>query len=110
MGVRRIRIGAAIVLLCLSLWSMLLGVQAGSGAQISYSPDGQAFTTNSGDTSAIWYEKGATVHIRNVAVKSPGAGEHIYYWKRTGTIPIAYWKVEHPYGKWIHRDNPLLRR
>lgn len=104
---RRIRIGATLVLLCLGLWSMLLGVQAGGGAQISYSPDGQAFTTNSGDTSVIWYKKGTTVHIRDVTVKSPGVGEHIYYWKRTGSIPIACWKVEHPYGKCIHRDNTL---
>lgn len=104
MGIKRIRKYAALVLLCLGLWGMLMGVQAGSGAQISYSPDGQAFTTNSGDTSAIWYEEGTTVRIGNVSRKTPGEGEHIYYWKRTGTIPIAYWKVSHPYGKCIHQD------
>lgn len=104
MGIKKIRRFAALALLCLGLWGMLMGVQAGSGAQISYSPDGQAFTTNSGDTSAVWYEKGTTVSIRDVSQKVPGVGEHIYYWKRTGTIPIAYWKVLHPYGKCIHSD------
>ena len=94
--------------LCLGLWGLFIGVQAGSGAQISYSPDGQAFTTNSMDTSAIWYEKGTAVHIQDVAVRTPGAGEHIYYWKRTGTIPVACWKVTHPYGKCIHRDYKSL--
>lgn len=85
-----------------------MGVQAGSGAQISYSPDGQAFTTNSMDTSAIWYERGTTVHIQDVTIKTPGVGEHVYYWKRTGVIPVAYWQVTHPYGKCIHRDYSSL--
>ncbi len=93
------------MLLCLGLWGMALYVQAGSGVQISYSPDGQAFTTCSGDTSAVWYEKGMTVRLReNAGGPAAGPGEHIYYWKRTGSIPISYWEVVHPYGKCIHRD------
>lgn len=103
MGVKKIRWVVILLLLC--LWGMVLHVQAGSGAQISYSPDGQAFTTCSGDTSAVWYEKGMTVRIREAA-GSPeaGPGEHIYYWKRTGRIPIGYWEVAHPYGRCIHKD------
>ena len=104
MGIKKIRKYAAVVLFCLGLWGVLMGVQAGGGAQISYSPDGQAFTTNSMDTSAVWYKSGTTVNIRDMAIKTPGVGEHIYHWKRTGTIPIAYWEVTHPYGKCIHRE------
>lgn len=91
------------MLLC--LWGMVLCVQAGSGGQISYSPDGQAFTTCSGDTSAVWYEKGMKVRIREDAGSlEAGPGEHIYYWKRTGSIPIGCWEVAHPYGRCIHKD------
>lgn len=104
MGIKKVRRYVAIALLCLGLWGTFTGVQAGSGAQISYSPDGQAFTTNSMDTSAVWYERGTTVNIRDMAIKTPDVGEHVYHWKRTGTIPIAYWKVTHPYGKCIHRE------
>lgn len=105
MGVKRIRGAAAFLLLCLGMWGMVLYVRAGSGAQISYSPDGQAFTTCSKDTSAIWYEKGMTVHIQDASGSiAAGPGEHVYYWKRSGSIPIGYWKVIHPYGKCIHSD------
>ena len=54
MGVRRLRKCIALLLLCLLLWEICCGAQAGSGVQISYSPDGRAFTTNSGETSTIW--------------------------------------------------------
>lgn len=103
MGVRKSRWGAVFFLLC--LWGMVLCVQAGSGARISYSPDGQAFTTCGGDTSAVWYEKGMKVRIREeTGGLEAGPGEHIYYWKRTGSIPIGYWEVAHPCGKCIHKD------
>ncbi len=103
MGVRKIK--WVIILLLLCLWGIALCVQAGNGAQISYSPDGQAFTTCSGDTSTVWYEKGMTVRIRETAESLvAGPGEHIYYWKRTGSIPIGYWEVAHPYGRCIHKD------
>lgn len=105
MGVRRLRKGIALLLLCLLLWGLCCGAQAGSGVRISYSPDGMAFTTNSGETSTVWYEKGTTVHVQEGgAPLAAGTGEHIYHWKRTGDIPISYWKVEHPYGKCIHNS------
>lgn len=103
MGIRKFRGRAAVLLMLLGLCGMLLTVQAGSGVKISYSPDGQAFTTNSGDTSVIWYEKGTVVRIQDEsAALNPKEGEHIYQWKRTGSIPITYWKVEFPYGRCIH--------
>lgn len=103
MGIRRFRGRAAVLLMLLGLCGMLLTVQAGSGVKISYSPDGQAFTTNSGDTSVIWYERGTVVRIQDKSTAlTPKVGEHIYQWKRTGSIPIAYWKVEFPYGRCIH--------
>lgn len=103
MGVKGIRRGIAALLLLLALWGLRQGAQAGSGVQITYSPDGQAFTTNSGETSAIWYEEGTTVRIQRDKVPAvPGVGEHLYNWKRTGELPVAFWKVVHPYGKCIH--------
>lgn len=105
MGVRRLRKCIALLLLCLLLWEICCGAQAGSGVQISYSPDGRAFTTNSGETSTIWYENGTTVHVQERGnPPAAGAGEHIYYWSRTGDIPVSHWKVEHPYGKCIHNS------
>ncbi len=103
MGVKGIRRGMAVLLLALALWGLRQAVEAGSGVQITYSPDGWAFTTNSGETSTIWYEEGTTVRIQRDHVPAvPGVGEHLYNWKRTGEIPVAFWKVVHPYGKCIH--------
>lgn len=105
MGVKWIRRVIAILLLALALGGLQQSVQAGSGVRITYSPDGRAFTTNSGETSAIWYEEGTTMRIQEASYPAmPGVGEHIYYWKRTGEIPIAFWKVAHPYGKCIHHS------
>ncbi len=103
MGIKGIRRGIAILLLALTLWELQQSVQAGSGVRISYSPDGWAFTTNSGETSTIWYEEGTIVRIQEASSPTvPGVGEHLYYFKRTGEIPIASWKVAHSYGKCIH--------
>ncbi|MCM1118404.1 MAG: InlB B-repeat-containing protein [bacterium] len=105
MGIRKIRKCLALMTMLVALCFALSDVQAGSGVSISYSPDGQAFTTNSGDTSGIWYENGTIVHIQDERpALCPREGEHVYYWKRTGRIPIAYWKVRHPYGKCIHNN------
>lgn len=103
MGVKGIKKGVAALLVTLALWGLRQSVQAGSGVQITYSPDGWAFTTNSGETSTIWYEEGTTVRIQRDNVRAaPGVGEHLYNWKRTGEIPVAFWRVVHPYGKCIH--------
>lgn len=100
MGVKRTMM---VLLLLLALWVTKADVQAGNGRQIDYSPDGGAFTTDGGDTSTEWYREGIIVRIQDGdSPPVPGTGEHLYYWKRTGEIPIAYWKVEHPYGRCVH--------
>ncbi len=104
MGVRKIKKGLLLLLLCPALWGTAAQVQA-DGGQIGYSPDGSAFTTDRGDTSAVWYGEGVTVHTQDRSgVPEPGTGEHLYRWKREEEIPVAYWQVTHPYSRCIHND------
>lgn len=78
MGVRRLRKCIALLLLCLLLWEICCGAQAGSGVQISYSPDGRAFTTNSGETSTIWYENGDHRACAGEGESAGGGGRRTY--------------------------------
>ncbi|MDE5746067.1 MAG: InlB B-repeat-containing protein, partial [Acetatifactor sp.] len=100
MGVKRLLL---FLLPVLALWGASARVQASSGVQIDYSPAGSAFTTNRGETSTVWYREGTTVRIQDGgAPPVPETGQHLYHWKRTGEIPIAYWRVAHSHGRCIH--------
>lgn len=70
---------------------------------VSFSPDGKAWTTNSGDRNTVWYEYGRTVYtgIPSTA-RTPGEGEHTYINTDNAMVPIGYWKVAFPGGHCIH--------
>ena len=66
---------------------------------VSFSPDGKAFTTCAGDQNYTWYDNGTTV---NTGIKSSlrnlETGEHYYAIRRSGEVPVGYWKVVHRPG------------
>ncbi len=74
---------------------------------VTFSPDGKAFTTNAGETEYTWYEEKYRVYTGvESTLEEPGIGEHYYDSDRTGNIPIAYWKVHFPPAKCIHGGYP----
>lgn len=74
---------------------------------VSFSPDGQAWTTNAGDRDIHWYPKGMTVNTGiSSALREPEEGEHCYFRQREGSVPVGRWIVEHEAGQCIHTDYP----
>ena len=70
---------------------------------VTFSPDGNAFTTNVYDTDTEWYENGYTIDTGNVSrLGTPDVGEHYYSVIKTGDIPIGKWVVEHAFARCIH--------
>ena len=74
---------------------------------VSFSPDGKAFKTCAGDQNYTWYDNGTTV---NTGIKSSlrnlETGEHYYAIRRSGEVPVGYWKVVHRPGQCIHDGYP----
>ncbi|MCM1112789.1 MAG: InlB B-repeat-containing protein [Muribaculum sp.] len=64
---------------------------------VTFSPDGQAWTTNAGDRNVKWYkDDGSDDVVTGVeeSLAKAQTGEHYYTVKRTGTIPVAEWQVK----------------
>ncbi len=77
-----------------------------NSSYVSFSPDGKAWTTNAGDTDYTWYD-GDVAHTGIASsVRAVNAGEHYYSYRRTGTIPVGYWQVEHQHGHCVHNAYP----
>ncbi len=74
---------------------------------ITWSPDGQAFTTDAGEQGRASYGRGYTVTTGAVAGKRElGTGQHYYESNRTGEIPIKKWVVSYEPGRCIHNGYP----
>lgn len=74
---------------------------------VSFSPDGQAWTTNAGDREIRWYGKGQRVYTGIASsLRALETGEHYYTWSRTGTVPVGYWEVSWTEGQCIHSEYP----
>ncbi len=74
---------------------------------VSFSPDGQAWTTNFGDKHIRWYRKGETVSTGiTSSLRPPGEGEHYYSVRVTGQAPVGRWVVEHEAGQCVHEVYP----
>ncbi len=72
---------------------------------VSFSPDGQAFTTCVGDRNYVWYAENESTTVYTQipsSLRAPAAGEHTYTEERYGEIPVGYWKVVHRVGQCIH--------
>lgn len=74
---------------------------------VTFSSDGQAWTTNGGDKNVQWYGKGETVYT-NVTSSLPAlnTGEH-YYDRAAGTISVGRWEVDWRHGQCIHNSYPM---
>ncbi|MBR5248771.1 MAG: InlB B-repeat-containing protein [Lachnospiraceae bacterium] len=74
---------------------------------VTFSPDGQAFTTNAFDREVEWYEYG-TVADTGVESSLRGLqkGEHYYRAARYGGLPVGEWRVEYKYSTCCHTSYP----
>lgn len=74
---------------------------------VTFSPDGEAFTTNAGDRDHTWYEEDTCV-MTGIAssIRALQTGEHYYKAERTGDIPVGNWKVGHRPATCIHDGYP----
>lgn len=74
---------------------------------VTFSPDRKAWTTNAGSQDVKWYSEGTRVTTGiTSSLQKPGEGQHEYYAKRQGVIPVGYWSVEHCPGQCIHNIYP----
>jgi uncharacterized repeat protein (TIGR02543 family) len=101
---------------CLSLILLLapaMIAQAKSVYQspyVTFSPDGQAFTTNYMDKNWEHYPNGMTINTGiTSSVRSLLTGEHYYKEERSGTAPIGKWVVRFQYAQCIHKDYPPIQ-
>lgn len=76
---------------------------------VSFSPDGEAFTTCAGDRNYTWYAaNGSTTVDTGIksSLRSIANGEHYYQFERYGEVPVRSWKVVHRAGQCIHDGYP----
>lgn len=93
---------------------ILIGIKARAEAaaltgnpNISWSPDGQAFTTDAGEPGRTSYGMGYTVTTGTTSTKEElQTGQHYYDSKREGEIPIEKWVVSYEPGRCIHNGYP----
>lgn len=72
---------------------------------VTFSPDGQAWTTNAGDKNYIWYDEGTTVYTGiSSSLRAVATGEHYYTYNRSGTVPLGKWVVELRRATCIHSN------
>lgn len=97
--------------LFLGSWTML-GNQARADTiydspYVTFSPDSKAWTVQEGEEDVTHYPEGTTVNTGNTSsLRALHVGEHYYSIKRSGTIPIGKWVVEHRYAQCIHDSYP----
>ncbi len=74
---------------------------------VTFSPDGEAWTTNAGDKNIQWYRYGETVSTGiESSLRALETGEHYYAKPRTGIVPVGCWRVEWAEGQCIHNAYP----
>lgn len=108
---RRERLLAGLLLFLAVLFGKELSAEAEqtiyNSPYVSFAPDGRAWTTEAGRKNIVWYPRGTTV---DTGIKSElralENGEHYYKYKRTGMLPVGWWKVEHTEGQCIHSIYP----
>lgn len=76
---------------------------------VSFSPDGEAFTTCAGDRDYKWYAENDSTSVSTgiaSSLRNLEKGEHYYRYERYGEIPVGSWKVVHRVGQCIHDGYP----
>lgn len=89
-----------ILIVMVIIWTGRISVQAHTiytSPYVTFSPDGQAWTANAGDTNVEWYEEDGSDDVVTGVPSSLdplGTGQHYYAIRRQGSIPVARW--------WVH--------
>ncbi len=113
---KRCRIGLGVLIGILAWLSAGMALKANvpqgtiyNSPYVSFSPDGQAWTTNAGDRDVQWYVHGETVYTGVPAsLAEPGVGEHYFDKAAGGTISVGRWEVEWRHGQCIHNSYPSV--
>ncbi len=70
---------------------------------VSFSPDGQAWTTCAGDRGYEWYSENAVISTGiPSSLRELKMGEHYYSVRRMGEVPVGSWKVAWRRAQCIH--------
>ncbi len=70
---------------------------------VTFSPDGNAYTTDAGVSDTRWYDYGTEVYTgAESLLNEPSEGEHYYEKVITGEMPVVRWRVVHRAGRCIH--------
>lgn len=97
----------------IGFWFCGLRVQASSiydSPYVSFSPDGQAWTTDAGNRNTEWYaDDGSDDVVTGVhrGLRDLRTGEHYYAVERSGLIPVAKWTVCLSKVNCCHNSYPL---
>ncbi|MDE7252101.1 MAG: InlB B-repeat-containing protein [Acetatifactor sp.] len=108
----RWRLFGTYVVIMIGLWIGGLSVQAGTiynSPYVTFSPDGQAWTTNAGDQNVKWYAADGSddVLVKGArTLRELNTGEHYYTKDRTGAIPVAKWYVALAQVRCCHNGYP----
>lgn len=74
---------------------------------VTFSPDGQAFTTNAMDQNVEWYDYGTVVDTGvESSLRALKDGEHYYRAARNGSLPVGMWRVEYKTSSCCHSVYP----
>lgn len=111
---RRYRIGAeALVVFLVCLLVKAVPAAAAhlqtvyNSPYVSFSPDGQAWTTNADDRNIRWYKEGETVRTGiESTLRETKEGEHYYYTQAENSAAVGRWVVDHEPGQCIHKGGP----
>lgn len=109
---KKLRLGILIYLFSVCVWLGDVEVQAKTiytSPYVTFSPDGQAWTTDAGNTNVEWYKAdGSDDVVTEVQGSLPalGVGQHYYEIRRTGSIPVARWRVHTSQVNCCHNAYP----
>lgn len=97
-------------ILC-AVWSLNAFAAPGrtiyNNPNVTFSPDGKAWTTDAGKKNCVWYPQGTTVNTGiSSSLPGLGRGEHYYRRERAGSVPVGRWIVAHTYSQCVHDDYP----
>ncbi len=93
--------------LCLPVF-IILGSRAQAATiftspYVSFAPDNAAWTTCSGVTTTAWYTQGSVVSTGSTCtLRELEAWEHYYTYARSGSVPVAFWRVTFAAASCIH--------
>lgn len=98
-------IGIILFVLIFPLGMGKMQVYGMENARITWSPDGNAFTTNSGEQNTKWYEVGQEVYTgEKKTLRELNIGEHLYDVSRTDNVPVSKWSVSLKRGVCCHNS------